>query len=106
MSIPHPGIVRGQEVPLKQCGVDAVGVVAFAYETYTNPSNDNGVLGGTVTTFISTPQKTTGCLAQRLLSGGGARDDGKGVPWLLSGSVLGQAGGCPSKGLRAAARLL
>jgi hypothetical protein len=29
---------------LEQCGVDAVSVVAFAYDTYTNPSNDNGSL--------------------------------------------------------------
>ena len=59
-------------------GVDAVGVVAFAYDAYTNPANDNG------------------CSVQHLLfcvSGGGARGAGKGVPWLLGGSVLGQAGG-------------
>jgi hypothetical protein len=29
---------------LEQCGVDAVSVVAFAYDAYTNPSNDNGSL--------------------------------------------------------------
>jgi hypothetical protein len=33
-------------------GVYAVSVVAFAYDTYTNPSNDNGVLGGTVTPIL------------------------------------------------------
>ena len=29
---------------LKQCGVDAVSGVAFAYDTYTNPSKNNGGL--------------------------------------------------------------
>ena len=29
---------------LKKCGVDAVSIVALAYEIYTNPSDDNGVL--------------------------------------------------------------
>ena len=37
---------------LKSGGVDAVSVVAFAYDTYTNPSNDNEVLGGTVTPIL------------------------------------------------------
>jgi hypothetical protein len=37
---------------LKSGGVDAVSVAAFAYGSYTNPSNDNEVLGGTVTPIL------------------------------------------------------
>ena len=33
-------------------GVDAVGVVAFAYDIYTTPSKNNGVLGATLTVIV------------------------------------------------------
>ena len=39
----------GQETLAEKGGVDAVGVVAFAYETYTIPTKNNGVLGATLT---------------------------------------------------------
>ena len=39
----------GQEALAEKGGVDAVRVVAFAYDTYTNPSKNNGVLRATLT---------------------------------------------------------
>jgi len=41
--------VGGQETLAEKGGVDAVGVVAFAYDIYTAPSKNNGVLGATLT---------------------------------------------------------
>jgi hypothetical protein len=41
--------VGGKEALAEKGGVDAVRVVAFAYDTYTNPSKNNGVLGATLT---------------------------------------------------------
>jgi hypothetical protein len=41
--------VGGQEALAEKCGVDAVTVVAFAYDTYTTPSKNNGVLRATLT---------------------------------------------------------
>jgi len=41
--------VGGKEALAEKCGIDAVRVVAFAYDTYTNPSKNNGVLRATLT---------------------------------------------------------
>jgi hypothetical protein len=41
--------VGGKETLAEKGGVDAVRVVAFAYDTYTNPSKNNGVLRATLT---------------------------------------------------------
>jgi hypothetical protein len=41
--------VGGQEALAEKGGVDAVGVVAFAYDIYTIPRKNNGVLGATLT---------------------------------------------------------
>ena len=38
----HAGKVGGKEALAEKGGVDAVRVVAFAYDTYTNPSKNNG----------------------------------------------------------------
>jgi hypothetical protein len=43
--------VGGQEALAEKDGVDAVSAVAFAYDTYTNPSKNNGVLRATLTDF-------------------------------------------------------
>ena len=40
-------------------GVDAVSVVAFAYDSYTNPSKNNGVLGAKLTEQLL-PLRPTG----------------------------------------------
>jgi hypothetical protein len=45
----HARKVGGQEALAEKGGVDAVSVVAFAYDTYTNPSKNNGVLRATLT---------------------------------------------------------
>ena len=45
----HARKVGGQEALAEKGGVDAVSVVAFAYDTYTNPSKNNGVLRATIT---------------------------------------------------------
>ena len=39
----------GKEALAEKGGVDAARVVAFAYDTYTNPSKNNGVLCATQT---------------------------------------------------------
>jgi hypothetical protein len=44
--------VGGQEALAENCGVDAVSVVAFAYDTYTTPSKNNGVLRATLTKML------------------------------------------------------
>jgi hypothetical protein len=44
--------VGGQEALAEKCGVDAVSVVAFAYDTYTTPSKNNGVLRATLTLHL------------------------------------------------------
>jgi hypothetical protein len=44
--------VGKDEVRSQKGGVDAVSVVAFAYDSYTNPSKNNGVLRATLT-FIA-----------------------------------------------------
>jgi hypothetical protein len=41
--------VGGQEALAEKCSVGAVSVVAFAYDTYTTPSKNNGVLRATLT---------------------------------------------------------
>jgi len=41
--------VGKDEVRSQKGGVDAVSVVAFAYDSYTNPSKNNGVLRATLT---------------------------------------------------------
>jgi hypothetical protein len=41
--------VGKDEVRSQKGGVDAVSVVAFAYDFYTNPSKNNGVLRATLT---------------------------------------------------------
>ena len=38
-----------KETLAEKGGVDAVRVVAFAYDIYTTPSKNNGVLGATLT---------------------------------------------------------
>jgi len=43
--------VGGQEALAEKCSVGAVSVVAFAYDTYTTPSKNNGVLRATLTDF-------------------------------------------------------
>jgi hypothetical protein len=43
--------VGGQEALAEKGGVDAVSVVAFAYDTYTTISKNNGVLGATLTIY-------------------------------------------------------
>ena len=45
----HPGKVGGQETLAEKGGVDAVGVVEFAYDIYTAPRKNNGVLRSTLT---------------------------------------------------------
>jgi hypothetical protein len=47
----HAGKVGGKEALAEKCGIDAVRVVACAYDTYTNPSKNNGVLLATLTLF-------------------------------------------------------
>jgi hypothetical protein len=44
--------VGRQEALAEKCGVDAVSVVAFAYDIYTNPSKNNGVLRATLSVFL------------------------------------------------------
>lgn len=44
-----PGKWAGQEALAEKGGVDAAGVVAFAYDIYTIPRKNNGVLGATLT---------------------------------------------------------
>ena len=39
----------GKETLAEKGGVDAVRLVAFAYDIYTNPSKNNGVLRSTLT---------------------------------------------------------
>ncbi|MCX6962840.1 MAG: hypothetical protein NTZ08_10395, partial [Verrucomicrobia bacterium] len=51
----HAGKVGGKEALAEKGGVDAVMGVAFAYDTYTTPSKNNGVLGATLTALIETP---------------------------------------------------
>jgi hypothetical protein len=46
--------VGGKEALAEKCGIDAVRVVAFAYDTYTNPSKNNGVLHATLTALPDT----------------------------------------------------
>ena len=41
--------IEWQRGKVQECGIDAVRVVAFAYDTYTNPSKNNGVLRATLT---------------------------------------------------------
>ena len=49
----------GQEALAEKGGVDAVGVVAFGYDIYTNPSKNNGVLRATLT--LNWPSMWLGC---------------------------------------------
>jgi hypothetical protein len=44
--------VGGQEALAEKGGVDAVRIVAFAYDSYTNPSKNNGVLRATLTFLL------------------------------------------------------
>ena len=46
----------GKETLAEKGGVDAVRIVAFAYDTYTNPSKNNGVLCATLTLDTTDPQ--------------------------------------------------
>ena len=46
----------GYETLAEKGGVDAVRVVAFAYDTYTNPTKNNGVLRATLTLFVRLAQ--------------------------------------------------
>jgi hypothetical protein len=57
--------VGGQEALAEKGGVDAVRVVAFAYDSYTNPSKNNGVLRATLTTKEDSPP--TPCLSEPML---------------------------------------
>jgi hypothetical protein len=52
--------VSGREALAEKGGVDAVMVVAFAYETYTNPSKKNGVLRATLTKKLPIPRSCIG----------------------------------------------
>jgi hypothetical protein len=53
---PHPGKVGGKEALAEKGGVDAVRVVAFAYDTYSKPSKNKGVLRATLTKIHRSPQ--------------------------------------------------
>jgi hypothetical protein len=44
--------VGGKEALAEKGGVDAASVVVFAYDTYTKPSKNNGVLGATLTVSL------------------------------------------------------
>jgi hypothetical protein len=50
----HAGKVVGKEALAEKGGVDAARAVAFAYDIYTNPSKNNGVLGTTLTKEATT----------------------------------------------------
>jgi hypothetical protein len=45
--------VGGQEALAEKGGVDTVRGVAFAYDSYTNPSKKNGVLRATLTIVLA-----------------------------------------------------